>query len=262
MINIRYFLITAMASAFSFAATQNTHAAVMTTGCVDGTSCTLQELIDGGTLSIGGVSFNNWSQDTNFTSEENGIVGVPGSVDLAGITVSGVDLVSTGNAGEYTLGLLYTSVNALSLPTTLADAIEAELELDIDFDVSTDSTAEITAAELILGNRSLGASDSFVELNFTDNGDINLQVLERTIPGLITDTDSHALAAAVNALSLETNIQTGMFTPGTVELFEYEMSFTVNIDRVSGPTGVPSPAIFSLMGLGLVAMGFRRRRFN
>ncbi|WP_417320337.1 hypothetical protein [Emcibacter sp.] len=230
-------------------------ATVTTSGCANATSCTLQELVDGGSISVDGVTFNNWSEGVNFFFEENDTTDIEETLNLSGITVEGFGSLPTGTPGEFTLGLVYTSNTALALPKQLSDANEAELELDIDFDLTTDLVTEVTAAQLILDEWSLGSTDAFVELNLTDGGDIDLQTYANTDPEVVS-SDAHTLAAAVNAISLESNIQAGMFEPGNIALFEYAMIFTVFVDD---PIVVSSPSILLLLGMNLMMLGLRRR---
>ncbi|WJG10302.1 hypothetical protein [Aliiglaciecola sp. LCG003] len=244
---------------------QLSQAAVVTSGCADANFCTLQELVNGGDISVNDITFTNWQELTNFFFEvdDNGAE-TNGTLDLSGIFVAGIDAVATGNVGEYTLGLLFSSEVALSLPLVNTDVLEAELELDIDYDVDASNGALVTAAQLDLGGRSLNSPDSFVEVNLDSlTADLNLQVYDEFVdpdPDSVL-TESDVFAAALSSFELTSNIQTGTFVPGGVELYDFSVTLTVLADDPP-PNPVPAPPSLYLLLLGSAVLFFQRRKFS
>jgi hypothetical protein len=246
---------------------QISQAAVITTGCSVSNNCTLQELVSGAEIHIGDVAFTNWQEMLNIFNEVNSNGDdVDGPLDLSGVYVSGVDAVSTGNIGEFILGLSFNSQVALSLPQLSVSVLEAELELDFDYNVAASNGVMITAVELELGSRNLNSADSFVEVNLNSTPIFSLQVFDQIEPNAPTSSvlmDSHVFASSLTSLQLTSNIQTGTFIPGGVALYGYDVMFTVqgNINPPD-PDPVPAPASLSLLFLGSAMMFLQRRKLT
>lgn len=246
---------------------QLSQAAIITSGCADSNFCTLQELVNGGAISVNDIAFSNWQELTNFFYEvDSSTAEIRGSLDLAGILVSGIDAVATGNIGEYTLGLMFSSQTAFSLPLQSTSVSEAELELDIDYDVNASNGALVTAAQLDLGDRRLNSSQSFVEVNLDSfSSGVNLQVYDE-IDDLDTNsvlTESHTLASALSSFQLTSNIQTGTFVSGEVDLYDFSVTLTVLADEVNNnPIPVPASLYLLLLGSAVLILQRRRQRIN
>lgn len=255
----------ALAVICSFMQMSQSHATIITSGCTDtNNSCTLQELIDGGEINVDDVQFNNWIALTNaLNTDYIGGRDVDSPLDLTRIFVAGIDAVSTGNPGEYTLGLKFSSEVGLSI----IDVLEGELELDVDYDVTASNGATISAVQLKLGSRSLNSPDSFVEVNLDAiTAGVNLQVSDEIV-GPNTGTvlsDSQTLAVAMTAFQLTSNIQTGTFTTGGVELYDFSVELTVQSNNTQPPPPIPAsaPASFSLLFMGFAMLFWQRRKLT
>lgn len=249
-----------MLSAFTTGAS----ATIMTTGCVDATSCSLEELVNGGEIDIDDVNFNSWLNTVNLFADTSPGGTQTGALDLSQIFVSGIDTIATGNPNEFTLGLSFTSTSAFSLPVLLDPVDESEAELDVDFMLSASGSTQVSGVELLLGNRNLGSPDSFVEINLDANA-LNMQVFDETIFGADDSilSDSQNFISPTDSVALGSNVQIGTFVDGDVELFEYSMLFTFTADPVvTPPTGISEPASASLLMSGLALFMLRRRRKN
>jgi hypothetical protein len=246
---------------FGLMCSQFANATIITSGCVSTSECSLDELVNGGgSLGIDDLAFTNWQEMVNAAFETNGNADNNSVIDLSTIFVAGIDAIATGNVNEFILGVKFFTVSGMSLPFFFDPIEEAELELKIDYDVIASGNTEITAAKLALGNRNLGSAESFVEVNLDSVGVIDLQVFDQTDPiGSVLMHDT-TFASAQTSLALTSNIQTGTFVPGEVELFDFSIFLTVQTDP--GPTSVPEPSGVILLLLSLTLLITTRYRKN
>lgn len=246
------------------------NAAIMTTGCAAATSCSMSELVGGGSISVDDVSFNSWAESENFLAIFDELNDFDdGLLDLSQIFVSGIDTVATGNLNEFTLGLMISSRTEFSLTaeafSQLQEIPEAELELTAEFNVNATGSTEITGVSLEMGTTDLGpdTQDTFVEVNLDEVGSaFGLQVFEENIFGAFDDILFDDVAfPPLTSIDMENNIQVGTFDAGTVGLFNYSFLFTtITQSQPPPPPAVPAPAAVYLLLLGLVMIGFNRSR--
>lgn len=240
------------------------YASVVTSGCINSNSCTLQELVDGGSINIDDIAFNNWQEIENFLyALDANDDEVEDFINLSEIFVFGIDAVATANPDEYILGLQFSSETAFTLPQQSNDIQEAELELDVDYDVTASNGALITAAELLLGNRVLESDDAFVEVNLDSSTGLNLQVYDEFIdPDFDTvESDSDTFATGLADLTLTSNVQAGTFEPGSLSLFDFSLNLTVQaLPTDPEPEPVPTTGNFLLMVFGISLLAFNKKR--
>lgn len=232
-------------------------ATVTTTGCVAATSCTLQELVDGGSIEINGVVFDNFVGGSNIHVE----VSDPGpdefedSMALSLIIITGIDEIVLGDPTMSTLGLSVSS-EMFTLPYIFDAILEGEMEHDFSYDTLVGGGRMLTAAELLMGSHSLDSNDAFIEANL-DISTLTPEDFFLTVydingganPG--TDlADDQALATAVAAASMAANVQMGTFVSGGVTLGYYDMLFTVQGDTAPPPP--PPVGVFAPEGMGIL----------
>lgn len=247
---------------------QYANATTMTSGCALATTCSLEELYDGGSISIGDITFDNWFEDINVFAIFDNEGEIDDIVDVSNIFVTGIDPVATGNPNEFTLGLNFTTTSALTLNAIAFDDpdedIFAEIELGSEFSATASGNTEITGVELTLDAFELFSDDSFVEVNLDELDDaLNLQVFAEDIFGdvdqeLIDDT----VIDAATSLAFVNNIQTGAFVAGTVALSDYSILFTTigMQEPPMPPQDVSSPSVIAFLSLGLAFIGYAGRR--
>jgi hypothetical protein len=246
-------IILLLVCSFGLMCSQFTNATILTSGCASTTECSLDELINGGgSLGVDDVAFTNWREMTNAVFETNGNADNDDVVDLSKIFVAGIDSIATGNANEFILGVKFFTVSGMSLPFFFDPIEEAELELDIDYDVTTSGNTEITAAKLELGNRNLGSAESFVEVNLDSVGTLDLQVFDQNDPILSVLMHDTTFASAQTNLTLTSNIQTGTFVDGEVELFDFSILLTVQLEDPITSVPEPSGVVLFLLSLTLL----------
>lgn len=265
MLSVKYRLGLAL-SLICLSVSSITHATVMTSGCAVATSCSLDELFAGGTISVDDVSFSNWQDTLNFFYElDDSLNDVNGSLDLTQIYVSGIDAVSTGNLNEFTLGLAFYSLTSWDLPIVSQALEEAELEQTIDYQVSASNGTMISAVQLDLGETALRSEDSYVEVNLDSSLPFALQVYQEFIDPDLDEvlTDSQVFAVAQSAFDMTSNIQMGTFVPGEVGLYGFNVMLTVMLDNTQPPP-VPAsaPASIPLILFGMGLLIHRRKRLN
>ncbi|GAB5378718.1 MAG: hypothetical protein Alis3KO_03480 [Aliiglaciecola sp.] len=246
------------------------NATIMTTGCAGATSCTMAELVGGGSLSVDDVSFNSWAESENFLAifdEFNNFD--DGLLDLSEIFVTGIDSVATGNPNEFTLGLIISSQSEFSVTaeafTQLQEIPEAELGLTTEFNVSASGSTEITGVSLEMGSRDLGpdTQDTYAEVNLDEIGSaFGLQVFEENIFGAFDDMLFDDVSfPPLTSVDMENNIQVGTFDAGTVGLFSYSFLFTTTTQTPPPPPpAVPAPAAVYLLLTGLLMISVKKRR--
>lgn len=256
-------LMYAVASTFVISSPAHvSYASIVTSGCVNNNSCTLQELVDGGSINIDDIVFNNWQEIENFLYElDANDDEVEDFINLSDIFVFGIDAVATANPNEYILGLQFSSETAWTLPQQSNDIQEAELELDVDYDVTASNGALITAAELLLGNRVLESDDAFVEVNLDSSAGLNLQVYDEFIaPDFdAVESDSDTFVTGIADLTFTSNVQAGTFESGSLSLFDFSLNLTVQA-LPTEPEPVPTPGNFLFMVLGISLLAFNKKR--
>jgi hypothetical protein len=244
-----------LACSFGLMFSQFTNASIITSNCLSSTECSLDELVNGGgSIGIDDIAFTNWQEMLNSVFETDGNDDNDDIVDLSQIFIAGIDSIATGNANEFILGLKFFTTSGMSLPFILNPIEEAELELDIDYDVTASGNTEVTAAKLELGSRNLGSTESFVEVNLDSSLFTGLQVFDE-VDGNDVDSllmDEGLFASAQTSFGLTSNIQTGTFVEGEVELFDFSVFLTVQSE--APVASVPEPSGVALLMLGLILL--------
>ncbi|MDM7860901.1 hypothetical protein QTP81_09865 [Alteromonas sp. ASW11-36] len=254
-----------------------TQATIITNGCAGVSSCTLDELFAGGSIGIDDVTFGNWFSIFNETYQEdfNTDSVTTGTINTSGITVAGIDSAATGNANEFTLGLMFSAASALQILDIVGDFLST-MELDFGYNASAVNATTITAASLTLGNRFVEDFDSLVEVSlassvFTNNLETFERFFEFDQPQKsINNSDSESFAG-VSVLDLATIIDLEVDSydePGHLLLQDVTLdSFTVMLTVQTSSTPPPprpvnAPATLGLFiaVMGLVLMRGRKTR--
>ena len=212
-------------------------ASVATSGCGGGTSCTLQQLFDGGSISIANFTFDNWSLEQNDGS----------GVTPTDVTVTGVDVMPPGG-DPATIGLIFEFSPALTTGSFV--------EFDFDWDASASGSGVFTDIALDLITFST-PGDSFVEVgsNFSNGGAGSVRVGDPN-PGT---SDSEA-QASITGFSQDTDIQMEA-DMGNPSLTRFDFTYTVEgVQSNMPPVDMPEPASFAMLAFGLAFLGAMTRR--
>lgn len=217
------------------------HASVMTIGCADvNRSCTLQELVAGGSITASDKIFGNWIANDAST--------IP--LDLSRITVLALD-DQPQNPG------LQFNANG-----TLATLGLEQIDLDLGFTVATlDGSPRIKDNSLQLDQFAFGPGNAgglvqIAEAVFAANqidllGDKRVLADNRPPSSPTSILFDSAAFAAQPAIFVQTNILvTGDGPADTVGLDVFTQRFSQ----------IPEPPIIAVLGVGLVALGLARRR--
>lgn len=216
-----------------------------TSGCASSDYCTLTELINGGSLSAGGLTFGNFNLDFDFgygdgLDTDNVWVRV---FDFGGAVMLDYDFAPLGFGGP--------------LPTLLSG--DASGIIDLSYSVVSDSSVDIFAAWLwdMIG---AGTQDADYELQFDmtlfDGDDelayLYLYSLLENNQVIDSAADDLAIFAALNSLNVWNSISAISYEGLNLFYIGDQMFFTE-------VTQVPAPFTVLLFGFGLAALGLRKR---
>ena len=221
-----------------------------TSGCADSGFCTLTELLSGGSISAGGLTFGGFSLNNDPLGEgygqwdtDNVIVQV---FDFGGILMLDYDFAPNG-FGD--LG---------SLATLLADFGTGLV--DLNYQVDGDGTVDVVAAWLY-DLAGAGTSDANYELQadmLIESGGNELaylyqyQLLENNSV-VESDVNDFAGFAGVDSLSI-TNSLSHLSAQGLNLLYYVDQVFFTEV------RAVPEPMTIGLLGLGLLAFASQRQK--
>lgn len=228
-----------------------TPAAVSTSGCADAGFCTLQELVDGGSISAGGVNFANFDLPFQFNlgADTDGD-GVGDSFDMANVHVTPVEV-----AGGVILVYNHAPFGFGGPLPSLVFA-EGSALWNITYDVSTDAGTFLIGAGInSFGVAGTSDADYSIDMEMLLNGG---DLADLFAFGILEDNafvdfgfDDIALFAAMTGLSVE-NAFVHIASEGLSLLNIFQQLFlTEQVD-------VPAPSALFLMLIGLAAL--RRRR--
>lgn len=252
-------------AAMVFGPSYQAQATVTTSGCAAATSCSMQELVDGGSIAINGVVFNNWATGQNFFVEATDSDDIESSMSLSSIFVGGIDETILPDPTKSTLGLSVWS-DLFVLPQFFDAIIEGDMAFDFSFDSLVGGGRMMTAAELSMGNHALNSDDSFVdvhlEIDTLTPENLLLRVFDAnggSNPGSDL-VDDLSFGTAVNAAAMASDLALGTFVPGGVSLDQYDMLFTIMRPDMP-PVDVDEPAGAGILlgALGLFALARRKR---
>ncbi len=212
------------------------NAAVTTTDCGGGTSCTMTQLYGGGTITAGSLRFHSFSFVFNNGSTVNEDV-----ITLTGLDDGGVD------PGP---GFRLDSNSELS--TAAGEFIGYAFSFSVT-DINGASTMK--DGSLLAGSNSVGADDVwetevYVPSRMPD-GTWELEIRDATSSPAVLFDDSLAFAPSSAITSLH-NITLAPLSPGSTGASLDSYTFRVSV--------VPVPAAVWLLGSGLVAFGAIARR--
>jgi PEP-CTERM motif-containing protein len=222
-----------------------TQANVITNGCSNtNASCTLGELVGGGSIVIDDKSFDNWFVDDFST--------IP--VITSGIQVLALDDQSLNTGLQFNANGQF-SVTGLDL-----------IDLDIGFSVSTlDGSARIKDNSLEINQFVFNAGNAGGFINiFEDVVDVNGNLIgekfvtaDNSPPGFFDLFDSASFSPQA-MIFVETTILLG----GDSDFDSVSLDrFTQRFSQILEPaTQIPEPVTLMLIGIGLAGLGFARRK--
>ncbi len=232
ILSIRGVMAAAIAASCSlFASAQ---AAVMTSGCANATSCTLEELYAGGVITVDDVIFDGWVLNFDDSDEE---------IDPSTILVTGV-------ADATSAHLVFTMSPAVEVND---NAPFIEYDFDVLASMASTSLRTIVGAALEITHGDIGAEGGF------DFFEVNANL--PTLPDLLSLDDGGvaSTAAAFSVLSLLADFDFQAESDGgRAFLNGFIFSLELAGDVVVGE--VPIPGAFVLMLTALGGMGAMRRK--
>lgn len=209
---------------------------VATDGCVDtATSCTLEELYDGGSILVDDVSFDAFA----FIFDDSDIALDPGAIDVTGVSgdrsaAITFDFGTEALVDNENLTLIYAfDFLADILDTSSRTIVDVVIEGTIDRD--GDATTEVTALER--------------------TGAFSLSIFDDAILG--ADLSDSAAVGMLTSLELAMNLVGEQFEDDTTNLLS-SLTFQLTLDSDLPP--VPLPGALPFMVAGLVGFGMLRRR--
>lgn len=221
------------------------NATVITTGCVSSFQCTFDELTAGGTIQVDDKIFDTWSVD--FSS--------PGQV----ATFDGSDLFAAGTsgpAGNPAIVIAGSGVNAF-------DGI-AFLLVSYEVSVAPGVNLAIDGVSMTLQGVGFDPTD--------DHGGIGgvVSIVKRiqdasTMEFIIGGNQFEVFALQINP---QNNVisDARSFSPLqniiVTDQFNFRNASFVQLRQEFNQVSVPEPTSITLLGLGLVGLGFVRRRKN
>ena len=221
-------------------------AAVITAGCASATSCTLEELFNGGSITVGDVTFDNTSLDSGLSQ---------GSVqaDASAIIVTGVEAPTTA-----TLNFNFLPAN-ISLIT--GDFIDFIFDMTATITgVRTFDGATLTYDPLNV----LGTTDGYLayEAQFNGSGGPLLAAFLDRNPTRIPIEQfaaSESVALTGSSLAIQLLVLSEVFgTGGLADVAGFSLELSLAGDAPASE--VPLPAALPLMIAGLAGFRFIGRR--
>jgi hypothetical protein len=221
--------------------------AAATSGCADSGFCTLTELLSGGSISAGGLTFGGFSLD-----------GVSG-YDQWGTDNVVVQVFDFGGILMLDYGFAPNGFGDLSSLATLLSGFGTGL-VDLSYQVDGDGTVDVVSAWLYdVG--AAGTSDADYELQadmLIESGGSELaylyyQLMLENNSVVDFDINDFAAFAGVDSLSI-TNSLSHISYEGLNLLYYVDQVFFTEVREV------PEPVSIGLMGLGLLALAAQRKR--
>ena len=194
-------------------------AAVSTAGCAASTFCTMTELLAGGSLTAGGVTFSGFDDSLSVDFPDTDLVTIEG-IDDGDVNGPGI---SFGASPEFAVGA------------------SSDFFYRFDFDVSVSGAAAIDGFSMEL--TSFSGDDGVDDIIFIAGLIPSTSPLPAEL--LATDTsltDSFALATAVSMIEVEHRVTVDSFFGDGVTLEDYE--FRVSVVPVPPAIGLFLSALF------------------
>lgn len=218
-------------------------ASVLTFGCVDASSCTLEELFNGGSIIVNDKTFTNWTLtglDLNSTSDH---------VDLDEIAVSGLD------DGGFDPGPGLSFDSLADIEAVGDDQVVGFISFEFGFDVNVSNSNKIKDNTLSLDTTYFSGTGGHVNIEelVYDSAGVRIgrkYVYEDNLAqfGILFDEANFAPQDQIHV-----DLKIGAFTDYLDEIAAID-AFTLRFSQV------PEPATLALLGLGLAGIGAARRK--
>jgi hypothetical protein len=255
----------------SFAVWSQPAWAVTTTGCASPTSCTMEELFDGGTIRVHDKLFSGWTLFLNG--------GFPADPELGNVVVSGLD------DDALNPGLRYSSNGEWSTAPGFVSGARTiwGFEVGVAEGPLLIHDNELAFAAQIAGGRTDGIVivDARVSENVYDEvfDDIFAPPFPSTVPiasktvfrshvgagGESGQSSQSAVFDPTNSIFVVTNALVSVSNPGGLDLDPLTQAAITTVDQRFSQVGpvaqqVPEPSPLVAIGLGLVGLALTRRR--
>lgn len=227
-------LMSLFAGLFLTGLNMSVHATVVTFGCANATSCTMQELFAGGSIQVDDKLFQGW----NFGSES----GSSSSADFSQVIVSGLDDQDM-NTG------IRVKANGQWTATAATGQINNYF-LSYFYDVLVlDPGLRINGANMEISGSATGGVDSWFQTDMYVGPVLSTWItsIANPLPNQTFDQDN--LFASTTSLSVWSPLRVWA-DGGTTGVDSLDQRFLQ----------VPEPSPLALMGLGLAGIGFGWRR--